>query len=242
MGAPTLAGTTSPGKGATAIGPGEVHAWLVSLDLSAGQSALVLDAAERERARRYLSRQDGARFAAARAGLRLILAGYLGADPASLRFSTGSRGRPTALAGPTAAPAGLDFSLARTAGLALIAVSTGSVGADVEEVAPRPGLDDLVAARFGEREAACINRGCGGSPVRGFYQHWTAKEAFLKALGCGLAGLRVTELRCDRAEPVIWHRGRPADGWTLSPIPVSTAYAAAVVARQPVTQCWRLAP
>jgi 4'-phosphopantetheinyl transferase len=213
-----------------AIGPGQVHAWLVDLDgRTAGEG--VLDAAERDRAASYLRPHDGARFAASRAAVRLILSRYLDCPPERLRFVTGRSGQ------PQLARQGLRFSLSRSGGLAIIAVSPDEVGADVELLRSRPGLPDLVAARFTAAEAACIAVGCAGSPTRGFFRHWTAKEAYLKAAGCGLAGLRDAELVC-RAVPVIRLRGMLQPGWKLSIADRSRGYVAAVAASQSVTS-WR---
>jgi 4'-phosphopantetheinyl transferase len=122
-----------------------------------------------------------------------------------------------------------------------VAVSHGPVGADIERVTARHGLADLIATRFGPDEARCIESGCGGSALRSFYRHWTAKEAYLKASGRGLAGLRDTWLDCG-SSPVIRFGGRPAAAWTLSLTDVAPAHAAAIVASQPVTKCWQLAP
>jgi 4'-phosphopantetheinyl transferase len=235
------------------IGPGEVHAWVADLD-GAGRAAAnqfrrrhldtapldtalldtaLLDTGELARAVGYARPRDGARFAGSRACLRLVLGQYLDADPAGLRYTTGPDGRPV-LAGAHAGR--LQFSLSRSGGRVLIAVSLTPVGGDIEIVRPRAGLADLIASRFGAAEAACIKAGCGGSPARGFYRHWTAKEAYLKATGRGLAGLRATELACAGPD-IIRVDGSPADGWTLSLPQAAPDCAMAIVGSGPVTHC-----
>jgi len=211
-----------------------VHAWLIGLDAEADRAGEVLAGYERDRAASYLLPLDGARFAASRAALRRILAGYVGRAPRNLEFLADRRGRPVLIGHD------LHFSLARSGALALLAISPSPVGADLERIEPRPGLADLAAAGFGPGEAACVARGCAGSLLRGFYRHWTAKEAFLKAIGCGLGGFGEAELDCS-GTPAIWFRGTPAAGWALSMIEVPAGYAAAIVASQPVTQ-WRRLP
>jgi 4'-phosphopantetheinyl transferase len=249
-----------------------VHLWMVPLDVPIGDSRLFLDAADLARAAGYLRPADGARFAASRAGLRRLLASYLDADPARFRFRPDRTGRPAvavrAPAGDRTADEardcdsasgdqeadddvelvpGVEFSLSRTEDVALIAVSAVAVGADIEREAPRPGLADLVAARFPPREAACLAGGCslparpGDPALRGFYRHWTAREAYLKAIGYGLAGLRRVEVTCC-PRPEIRIGGVLADGWQLSFPAVSSAHTAAVVARHPVTRCCWLPP
>src|SRR5215813_1624144 len=153
MSSPASAVSVWPGRHAGQLSRGEVYAWVVDLDSRATESLRSLSAAERDRASRYLSRRDAARFAASRAGLRAVLGSYLNVSPAGLRFGTGPSGRPVLVA---PGPVGLEFSLARTAGLALIAVALRPIGADIEEIRPRPGLADIAAAKFGPAEAACI--------------------------------------------------------------------------------------
>jgi 4'-phosphopantetheinyl transferase len=217
--------------GGTAIGHDALHAWLADLDEPGAAAMTALDAAERTRAMSFVRPQDGARFAASRAALRLVLARYLGGEPEELEFRVGAHGQPR-LAGDE-----VRFSLARDGGLAIVAVSRGPVGADLERVEARPGLADVAAARFPAREAAGIAAGCCGAPTLSFYRHWTAKEAYLKAIGLGLAGLRDTELVCG-ARPAIWFSGRPAGGWSLSVASVASRYVAAIVG-QPSVPTWR---
>ena len=241
------------------IGVGEVHAWIADYadladlaDLAdhdragvgvaqggqldqASSDRAVLNPAELARAARYARPPDGARFAASRACLRLILGRYLDADPADLRFTAGSGGRP-ALTGDHAGR--LEFSLSRSGDVILLAVSLAPVGADIEVVRPRAGLADIIASRFSAAEASCIQAGCGGSQARGFYRHWTAKEAYLKATGRGLAGLRGTELACGRPD-VLRVDGRPADGCTLSLPQAVPGCVTAIAGSGPVTHCRR---
>lgn len=221
---------------------GEAHAWIVDLNAPADGSDQLLDAAERARAASYLSALDGARFAASRAALRCIVGRYLGADPATLRLDTGPGGRPV-LTGPLGHHvAGLQFSLSRSASVALVAVSAGPVGADIEAIVPRAGLADLAAARFGPAEAACITSGgCADSSLASFYRHWTAREAWLKATGVGLANLRDIEFGCRPAPAVrIRSTARSVPGLRLHVLDIFPELAVAIAATGPVTTCLRL--
>lgn len=223
----------APKPGTVTIGPDGVHGWLIDLD-GWPCDRVVLDPAERARAASYLRPLDRARFAASRSAVRVIASGYLGGEPGRLRLSAGGSGQ-LRLAGHS-----LHLSLSRCGGVALLAVSPDPVGADLELICPRSGLADLAAARFAPAEAACIAGGCAGSPVRSFYRHWVAKEAYLKATGRGLAGLRETELACGRS-PVIRFQGTPEPGWQLTLASGAPSWTAAIVGSQPVTTWLRIA-
>ncbi|MGB6454533.1 MAG: 4'-phosphopantetheinyl transferase superfamily protein [Streptosporangiaceae bacterium] len=218
-------------RGPVAIGRDALHVWLIDLDAPGPAAAAALDATERDRAASLVRPQDGARFTARRAALRWVLARYLGGEPGDLEFRVGPHGQPR-LAGDE-----VRFSLTSSGGLALIAVSRSPVGVDLERIEPRPGIADLAAVRFAAREAASIAAGCCGPPTLSFYRHWTAKEAYLKAVGLGLAGLRDAELVCG-ARPAIWFAGSTAGGWSLSPASVPGGYVATIAGRTLVTS-WR---
>jgi 4'-phosphopantetheinyl transferase len=214
------------------VGPGEVDAWLIDLEAPPLGAARALWPAELARARSYLSPRDGASFAASRAWLRVILGRYLDAKQGVLEFDTSAGGRPR-LAGDDAAL--IHFSLSRSAGRGLVAVSCSPVGADLEHVRARAGLTDLVAGAFGAAEARCVAAGCGGSPLRGFYRHWTVKEACSKATGRGVAGLQTMELTCG-ARPIVKVDGRTAT-WTVSLLDAGPGRIGAIVGTGPVTSC-----
>ncbi len=172
MGSLTLAAARPwSGRSIGAVRAGEVHLWVVPLDVPFDAGRQFLDSGERARAAGYLQPAHGARFAASRARLRRLVASYLGADPASLCFVPGPAGKPAvAVHDPAGDHAGghrcdlvpgFEFSLTRTEDLALIGVSAGAIGVDIERIRVRPGLADLVAARYRPREADCIAAGCG---------------------------------------------------------------------------------
>jgi 4'-phosphopantetheinyl transferase len=69
----------------------------------------------------------------------------------------------------------------------MIAISTeGSIGIDVEAVRPIPDVDGIADAYFTPGEAYTIGHASGGRKVEAFFNCWTSKEAYTKALGTGL--------------------------------------------------------
>ncbi|MEV0348463.1 4'-phosphopantetheinyl transferase superfamily protein [Nonomuraea sp. NPDC050680] len=228
--------------------------WKIHLDrpLAPGGWRSLSDA-ERERARRLGSARERHRFMVAHAALRAILGEVCGVRAARLAFGAENGGRPylalphgrTApgfnlshgqdtpdfnLLGGRGAP---DFNLSHSEEWALVAVAPpGSrVGVDVERI--REDLDCLaMAGSMYQPEEVDRLREADPSDLRtGYFRLWTAKEAYVKAVGVGLAGLR----------GVLVHEESTTHGAVLSPpsppgaalpvrwLDVAPGYAAAVV-------------
>jgi 4'-phosphopantetheinyl transferase len=148
------------------------------------------------------------RYVVAHGALRSILAARLGIAPGAVEISRRcsgcgdpAHGKPT-LAGPSPdADDRLEFSLAHSESVALIAVTTGArVGVDIEVERPRARLDALAARVLGGEEHADWLDLEPSARLHAFLEHWTAKEAYLKAIG---AGVTVT-LREVPVEPEGW--------------------------------------
>jgi 4'-phosphopantetheinyl transferase len=146
-----------------------------------------MSAQEREAERRFLV--EGARrlHVLARGLQRSVLASYLpGAEPASLNFLKNPKGRP-ALAPPFDA-SGVEFNLAHTEGMVVMAVCAGTKpGVDIERISKKV---PLAAARryFSTAEVAALDALPADEQPARFLRLWTLKEAYLKAIGTGIAG------------------------------------------------------
>jgi 4'-phosphopantetheinyl transferase len=148
-------------------------------------SAAMLSGAERQRASRFAFNHDRRRFIVARAQLRRLLAARLGVRPESVELVYGSRGKPAL--SRCFADSDLRFNVSHSGDVAVYAFALGrEIGVDVEAIRVICDADD-VAARFFSRceyEAYCaLDR--SDRPL-GFFNCWTRKEAFIKALGDGL--------------------------------------------------------
>ena len=153
---------------------------------------------ERERADRFAFEPARARFIAARGLLRTIMATCLGTLPRSVEFSYSSTGKPSL--GGAFASGGLEFNLAHSGDLVVFAVAGhGVVGVDVEQVRSIPELSTLSQRFFSPGECAEIEKLSGEEAARGFFRIWTRKEAWLKATGEGIAGLRKSLEVCGPA-------------------------------------------
>jgi 4'-phosphopantetheinyl transferase len=84
----------------------------------------------------------------------------------------------------------LRFNVSHSSELALIAVCRGhELGVDVERVRPISEADRIVASFFSPAEQAEFGSLATAARAEAFFRGWTRKEAILKGLGIGLAGL-----------------------------------------------------
>jgi phosphopantetheinyl transferase len=130
------------------------------------------------RLERFRSTEGRAQFLAGRALARRALKGATGRPARSHRLLGAPGEKPTCAGGPP-------FSLAHSGRLVVCAVARrGAVGVDVEQ--PRAGRRTTAIAEsyFSRGEQAWLAAG----PAERFYMLWVLKEAYLKALGTGLAG------------------------------------------------------
>lgn len=171
--------------------PDEVHIWRASLDqppAQVDQLARTLSGDEQRRAARFHFSRDRRRFVVGRGMLRTILGGYLGLPPEAVRFDYGARGKPALAEGSSPARPALRFNLAHSEELALYAFAWGrEVGIDVERVRPLADADAIVSRFFSAREGASWHRLPEEERPAAFFRGWTRKEAYIKAVGDGLA-------------------------------------------------------
>jgi 4'-phosphopantetheinyl transferase len=217
-------------------GRGDVCIWLVTLDRSAAaveRLRAILTEDERKRADRFHFHHDAMRWTVARATLRSILGETLGVEPGQVRFVYGERGKPE-LAEPFAR-SGVRFNLSHSAGLALCALTEQRrIGVDIERVRPLADLERLADLTFSPRERAAIRRLAPEFRHEAFFNCWTRKEAYIKAIGEGLAHPldrfsvslvpgAPARLECVDDDPA------EAKAWMLEALAPSPGYTAAVI-------------
>ncbi len=147
--------------------------------------APLLSDSEVARAGRFRSPLHGERYTVAHGRLRLLLAQLLEREPRQIDFTAGADGKPE-LAG-AAASAGLHFNLSHSGALGLVGWSwRRDIGVDVEVWRTMSDEAALVQRYFSEVEAAAWNALPQALRHEAFFNLWTRKEAYVKALGCGL--------------------------------------------------------
>lgn len=192
------------GPSASSLRPRTVHLWTASLSIADRHLVglwPLLSADERERALRFVFERDRHWFVAARGFLRDLLSAYTGVTPASLRFTYGERGKPAL---DPDHGSRVEFNVSHSGGLAVFAITSDSaVGVDVEEVRALDDADCLARQCFAPGEQQELARLMPASRLQAFFNCWTRKEAYIKALGeglsCPLESFEVTLAPGDRA-------------------------------------------
>jgi 4'-phosphopantetheinyl transferase len=161
-----------------------VHLLLHDLDADQTSEAeldSLLDGAERGRAERFVQPLHRRRFKVGRAMLRRTLASSTGVPAANIEFKYGRNGKPELIGGPA-------FNVSHSEGTLLIGVAEcGRLGVDVEVLRPISDRLTLAAANFARAEVAALESVPAGEQDEAFLRIWTCKEAFIKAIGDGLA-------------------------------------------------------
>lgn len=198
------------------IGSKGVHVWKNFLDAdeeTIQRFFTMLSEQEKQRALRFHAARHCRQYIAAHGLLRVILGGYVEADPKSLTFCTNAYGKPFLCPDQKTAP--LFFNLSHSHNLCVIAVCSGlEVGIDVEYVNRDINAPELANRFFSKKEIEKINSLPENLLKYAFYRCWTRKEAYLKAKGKGLSlGLHQFEVSLLPTEPAVILRsdGSPED-------------------------------
>jgi 4'-phosphopantetheinyl transferase len=171
------------------LSPGEIHVWAVDLSPAPQEVEALgrhLSTDEWERARRFRFEQHRRQYVVGRGALRTLLAAYLSDRPERIAFTYGPRGKP--FLAPPLADSGLCFNLSNSADLALVGFVQGvEIGVDVEFLKPMPDCEEIAERFFSESERRVLRALPNEVKQEAFFNCWTRKEAYLKAVGVGLA-------------------------------------------------------
>jgi 4'-phosphopantetheinyl transferase len=156
-----------------------------AMDDSALASAVaLLSSDERARHERIRTTSDRDEYAIAHALLRSTLSEVGDRPPTAWQFAAGPFGKP-ALSDP-ASP--LSFNLSHARGLVACAVAASAdVGLDVEPITRATNWRGIASRYFSCAERDEIDRLEPARQAARFFELWTLKEAFVKALGVGLS-------------------------------------------------------
>lgn len=211
-----------------------VHIWLIRYDkclksTDPFQSALTED--ELQRAKKFHFEIDYQRFVITRGLLKRVLAKMLGKTPLQIVLELNEFGKPSLKNDE------LFFNVSHSGNLGLIAVTDiTSIGVDVEKYRKEMSTEDIARRFFSEKEVKDYLSLKKSDRLQGFFNCWTRKEAFIKAVGKGLSlPLRNFDVTLKPGqEAVITAIREPFDNphnWELADLPVDKDYAAAFTIR-----------
>ena len=213
----------------------EVHVWLARLDSPALrhlQMAKYLIEDERIRAKKFYFKRDRQRFIVSRAVLRMIIGGYLRIKPKRVQFFYGPHGKP--YLEKTLGDSTIRFNLAHSNDIALYAFTRCcEIGVDIEYIRNLPDADQIADRYFSANEISTLQALPASQRRQAFYNCWTRKEAYIKAIGKGLAQpLDQFEVSLAPGDPprLLNVEGAPqeASRWSLKALTPASGYVAAL--------------
>jgi 4'-phosphopantetheinyl transferase len=227
--------TDSSQGGPPGFGPREVQIWGIWLNASDAalayyRSTLSLD--EYNRAERFRFANLKRSYTVSRGGLRILLAHYLGCSPYEIELIVGPRGKP-ALRGLSQ----IRFNVSHSGQMALYAFTLGcELGVDVEELRELADAESIATRFFSAAEVSELLSLKPDDRGLAFFRCWTRKEAYIKAIGDGLAipldRFQVTLLPGSPAQFVqIASDMGTATDWTLHHLDLARGYIGALAYR-----------
>lgn len=205
-----------------------VHVWKTMLsDCGATPSPEVLSEDEIKRAELFRFQVDKNRFIYTRSTLRRLLAHYCEVKAEAVQFAYNSHGKPYLC--NLNHTKEIRFNVTHSMDMALFAVSREyKIGVDVEYTRDTVEYLKLAQKFFSGKEFLALSRLSGTALKRRFYQYWTCKEAFVKAIGTGLS-FSLADFTVnleDEGTPYLeWVDGRSFSGkCSMSIIPLEDGY------------------
>lgn len=195
-----------------------------SPEIDAGRYGAILSAEECGRAARFRFAHDSRRYVVRRGILRELIGSYLDSDPAEVTFVHNAYGKPSLAQG------GLRFNLSHSHGVALYAFcQSADVGCDIERCDAKFAAEQIPERFFSRDEVRVLRALPVHEQTEAFFNCWTRKEAYIKAVGRGLSiDLDSFDVSLAPDEPAALRRG--CEGWSVQSFMPMPGFQAAVVA------------
>jgi 4'-phosphopantetheinyl transferase len=213
---------------------GGIDVWSVRLDRDAecvGRLRDVLSDDERARADAFRFTHLRERYTVCRGTVRHLLGRWLDRPASSVRLRINAFGKP--MLEDQDIPVRFNISHSDDCALFAICGDGREVGVDIERMVPMADLEAVAATVFSAGERRQLHALDGADRVRAFYNGWTRKEAYVKALGVGLqASVQTVEVALTPvAAAGLLQVERDPDAtrrWALESLPVAAGFVAAV--------------
>ena len=168
----------------------EIHLWKTHLEQSSiniEEKFKILNEEEKIKAQKFRFEKHQKRFTIARSNLKRILSFYLSISPQEVNFQYNAYGKPQLLDNINTID--LQFNISHSEDIAIYGITCHNlIGVDIEYIRPMPEAENLAKRFFSRKEFEEIRRLSYPEKNREFFRFWTAKEAYLKAIGKGISG------------------------------------------------------
>lgn len=213
----------------------DVHLWRASLDLPAPvvlEFRQYLSSSELYKASRFRYRIHRSRYIARHAILRLILQRYLEIPPAEIIIENRDYGKPMLA---SLHDSSICFNLSSSHNMALFAIACQrEVGVDIERIKPAIASEPIAELFFSSLETSTLRALPADMQVKAFFDCWTRKEAYIKALGTGLSlELNSFDVSLEPGKPakLLYTRHDPGreNHWFMESLDTGADYSSALV-------------
>lgn len=199
------------------------------LQFSVVEHGQYLPREELERAARFRIESSRNRYLIGRYIVRSLASAYTGIKPEKIEIRYKKEGKPF-----IDETYGMHFSISHSASLVACAVTQmRQLGVDVEKIRPLQNENAIAKRSFSDLELNSLSNLNKKAYLRGFFQGWTQKEAFVKAIGDGLKrSLKTVEVSCGALGSRFTRiEGDDANAWTLRTFEPLPGYIGAVAIR-----------
>ena len=210
------------------------HIWLIRYDQSdllLEESKYILSDAEKQRASRFHFEIDRKRFSVTRGLLKKVLSKITSKPAQEIQFQFNKHGKPELIGSSK----NIYFSVTHSGNLGLIAISDlAPIGIDVEQFRKKMITEKIAKRFFSKLEVEAFLTLNENEKLQGFFNCWTRKEAFIKAVGKGLSiPLNTFDVTLKPNEPAqllaVRYKNETSNEWVLRDIKVDDGYASAVI-------------
>ncbi|MCL5261267.1 MAG: 4'-phosphopantetheinyl transferase superfamily protein [Gammaproteobacteria bacterium] len=220
----------------------QIHIWKIKFSELLPQISCYwqnLTFSEKERANKFKVEHARNAFVISHGVLRKLLVGYLGGNPTDFSFQQNEYGKPSIENNLL----NLRFNLSHSRDLALFAFALNyEVGVDVECAREKIEVDEIAAKFFAKAEVHDLFLLPPNERQIAFYNCWTRKEAFIKAIGKGIFfplekfSVAVDTKKQGRAKLTIMDESYASKPWVLYALdPAPEYYGALVVNCEKIT-------
>lgn len=168
---------------------GEIHLWSSLLDQTddiINHFWAILSKEEKDRISKYKFKFLRDRHTVSKGLLKSFISNYLNIETEEISFVQNEFGKPSLQ--PELNEIGLQFNVSHSEHLGMFAFTKAhELGIDVESIQETSNLHEIIDMCFSDFEKEWFYKSEPGLQKELFYNVWTGKEAFIKAIGTGLS-------------------------------------------------------